>query len=385
MFHSSYIELSKSALENNLRFLRKTIGPQVRYSSVIKGNAYGHSIEHFLPLAEECGIRHFAVFDAFEALKGTRVRMHEDTDFMIMGMIDNDELSWAIEEEISFYVFELDRLAKAAEIARAQKKKARIHIELETGMNRTGFEPAELEEVVRIIHENSEHLKIEGICTHYAGAESTSNYFRITNQREEFRKLSGWLREQGIVPEYHHTACSAAALTIPETIMDMTRIGIAQYGFWPSQETYMSRLKLNGGVMDDPLHRVITWKSHVMSMKYLEPGEYVNYGNIYLTSRHQKAAAVPIGYAHGFARQLSNRGMVLIRGQRAPVMGVVNMNMMMVDVTDIDHVEKGDEVTIIGGEGENSISVASFSDMSDYLNYEALIRIPSNIPRFVVE
>jgi len=384
MLHTSYIELSKSAFSKNLRYLRNLIGPGTIFSSVIKGNAYGHGISHFLPLAEECGVRHFSVFSADEALYAARSKMYEETELMIMGMIDNDEISWAVEQGISFYVFDLDRLKQAIRASRAQKKNARIHLELETGMHRTGFESDDLKKAVKLIRDNADCLTIEGICTHYAGAESISNYVRIKRQQRNFDKLVRWLRLQGIEGRYRHTACSAAALTYRNTIMDKVRIGIAQYGFWPSRETYMTVQKNRGIFEEDPLDRVLSWKSKVMSIKTIGPGEYVNYDNLYLTSRTQQAAAIPVGYTHGFGRNLTNQGMVLIRGQRAPVMGVVNMNMFLVDVTDIEGVEKDDEVVIIGKQGENEISVSSFSDMSNYLTYETLTRIPAETPRFVV-
>jgi len=186
-----------------------------------------------------------------------------------------------------------------------------------------------------------------------------------------------------------HTAASAAALAYPETRMDMVRIGIAQYGLWPSKETAM-RFVLRGesegkARFVDPLKRVLKWKSHVMSVKDVRRGEFIGYGNTYLTSRPQKIAAVPIGYFHGFRRSLSNLGRVLIHGKRAGIVGTVNMNMILVNVTELDNVEIGDEVVIIGKQKNLQITVSSFSDMSNLLNYEALVRLPSGIPRVVVE
>ena len=139
MFDSSVIELSKSALTKNIHFLQKKIGKNVLISSVVKGNAYGHGMEPFVSLAEECGIRHFSVFDASEAFEVYKYKKQDDTDIMIMGYTDNEALEWAIENGISLYIFDIERLDTALRLAKINKKPARVHLELETGMNRTGL------------------------------------------------------------------------------------------------------------------------------------------------------------------------------------------------------------------------------------------------------
>ncbi len=384
-FYPSVIELSKPALKSNLQFLRQRAGKEATISSVIKGNAYGHGIEPFLPLAEECGVRHFAVFSADEAVKAVRAKCRPETHIMIMGDIVDEALEWAIENDISFYIFETGRLKKATEAAERVGRKARVHLQLETGMHRTGFEPEEHEEVISFINSNGNHIQVDGICTHFAGAESVANYVRITEQKRRFKNAVEEFRE-GLDREipYIHAASSAALLGYPDTIYNMVRTGIAQYGFWPSRETYMllKREDRRGG--EDPLSRVLRWSSHVMSVKQVDEGEFVGYGNIYLTNRASRIATVPIGYSHGFGRNLTNTGFVLIRGERAPVAGLVNMNMLTVDVTDIPGVERGDEVVLIGRQGDREITLASFGELSNNLNYEVLVRLPMDTPRKVV-
>ncbi len=383
MFQTSYIEISRSAVRNNIEFIRKQLGKNVKISSVVKGNAYGHSKEIFVPLAEECGIEHFSVFSASEALRLKSITSNHP-QIMIMGMIDNSELEWAIENDIEFYIFEFDRLNAAVKAAKKIKKPAQIHIEVETGMNRTGFKKSELKKVVKIISEKKHLFSVKGFCTHYAGAESIANYLRIQNQLKFFNETYLWLRENGIHPHLKHSACSAAAISYPKTRMDMARIGILQYGFWPSKETYIDFIS-NKKKKEDPLRRVISWKSKVMSIKEVDTGQFVGYGNTYLALRKMKVAVVPVGYAHGFSRSLSNHGRVLIHKKRVSVIGIVNMNLMTIDVSNIPDVKKGDEVVLIGNQGDLSISVSSFSELSDQVNYELLTRLPQNIPRFVVE
>ena len=386
-FYPSHIELSKASFQQNLSFLKNYIGDDVLFSSVIKGNAYGHGIEHFVPMAEECGVRHFSVFSADEAREACRASNHDDTHVMIMGMIDNSVIAWAIEHEVSFFIFELDRLKAAIKEAKRLDKTARIHLHLETGMNRLGLDENSFEETVELLKDHAEYLQLDGICTHYAGAESVGNYVRIQDQIECFEEYISWFEGQGVHASRYHTACSASTLNYPETIMDMVRIGISQYGFWPNRETYMNFVKKHPDVQEkhkDPLKRVMSWKSEVMSTKEVPAGEFIGYGNTYLTSRDQQIATVPIGYSHGFGRNLTNVGIVLINGERAPVAGLVNMNLLTIDITDVPNVQKGDEVVIIGQQGDQEMTVSSFSEMRNFMNYEVLVQIPSKLPRHVV-
>ena len=378
------IELNKQAMQKNIRFLYGRSDKDIKISSVIKGNAYGHGISTFLPMVEECGIDHFSVFSADEALGAYKNRKNPDTDIMIMGMIRDAELEWAVEHGVEFYVFERERLEAAVKAGKRVGKKARIHLQVETGMNRTGFDGDQLDDIFRKVAESKEHLELMGICTHYAGAESVANYYRITKQNERFLEVLKMARSYFDPLPTIHAASSAAYLTYPEMHYDMARVGIAMYGFWPSSETYMHTLKNDNSFVDDPLRRVLSWKSEIMSTKKVAAGEFIGYGNTFLSSSDMRIATVPIGYTHGFARNLTNAGYVLIGGERARVVGLVNMNMITVEITDMPDAKKGDEVVIIGHQGDQDITVASFGEMSNNLNYEVLTRLPSSIPRKVV-
>ncbi len=381
----SYIELDRGALENNVQFLRSNATNGLRISSVIKGNAYGHGISNYLPIAESCGIDHFSVFSADEAAAAYKYKTKRTTDVMVMGMIRNDELRWAIEHGVEFYLFEKDRLESAIEAAREIGKRARIHLQIETGMNRIGFEEEQWREVFQRVNSQNKHLDLKGICTHYAGAESVANYYRIQNQDEAFRKAIEVAKTVFEELPALHAASSAAFLTYPEMHYNMVRVGIAQYGFWPSRETYMHVLKQNNSYTKDPLIRVLNWKSEIMSTKWVGEGEFIGYGNVFMTSRKMRIATVPIGYSHGFGRNLTNAGYVLIKGDRARVVGLVNMNMLTVEITDMPDAKKGDEVVIIGKQNGQEITVASFGEMSNNLNYEVLTRLPARIPREVMD
>jgi len=381
----SVISLERSALARNIKFLKTIIGEAV-FSSVVKGNAYGHGIESFVPLAESCGVRHFSVFSAPEAERVLLSRLH-DSHVMIMGYVNDSDLDWTIEQGASFYVFDPPRLEAAIEAAARVGRPAHVHLQLETGMRRLGLEKDALDVTVGLIRSNPNAVVVEGICTHLAGAESVANYVRVKAQLDRFAMLCDQLRAAGISFGVRHAASSAGLFMYPEAVLDMVRVGIAQYGFWPSTEVklhcMLRQQSSDGRTARDPLKRVLTWTSQVMSVKDVGPGDFVGYGTTYQTTRRERIASVPVGYFSGFPRILSNRGHVLIRGARAPVVGTVNMSMMLVDVTHIPRVDRGDEVTIIGSQGRQSVSIASFSDLSDVMNYEALVRLPEEIPRFV--
>ncbi|WP_018475439.1 alanine racemase [Echinicola pacifica] len=383
MTHTSRLEISRSAYRKNIRFIRNQIGSSPIISAVIKGNAYGHGIENIVPIAEEAGIRHFSAFSTDEARR-VKNSSRKGSQIMIMGMLHTEDLPWIIENEISFYCFEFDRLKQAIQQAKVMNKVARIHIEVETGFHRTGFEWQEKEALAKLLLNNAEHIQLSGLCTHFAGAESIANYLRVKKQIEQYHTFKNWFVENEINFASYHTACSAASLSFPETIMDMVRIGIVQYGFWPSQETYMSKFPELAAGKKNPLKRLISWKSSIMSIKEVAMGQFVGYGTTYMAPRKMKIALVPIGYCHGFSRMLSNLGRVLINGKRVPVVGNVTMNSISIDVTDLKGVQKGDEVVIIGKQKSNEITVASFSETTQQVNYELLTRLPSDIPRQIV-
>lgn len=337
-------------------------------------------------IAEAEGIRHFSVFSSAEARR-VQASIKKGSTIMIMGYLPNEELPWAIANDIQFYVFEFDRLQEAVAVAKEAHKKALIHIEVETGMNRTGFEEEKLPELFEFLHQNRDHIQIEGLCTHYAGAESISNYLRVQQQIKKYQELYELFCQKGLQPRLRHTACSAAAINYPETTFDMVRVGIMLYGFWPNEETFIYQLRQQDKDIKgrDPLKRVIRWKSEVMSTKRVKVGEFIGYGTSYQASRDMTIALMPVGYGYGFARSLSNLGRVLIRGKRLPVIGIVNMNLAMVDANELPQVTKGEEVVLVGTQGRKEISVASFSEMSSQLNYELLTRLPLDIPRQIVK
>lgn len=382
MFETSSIEISREAYHQNLNFIKNHCGAGVRFCSVVKGNAYGHGILPFVKMAMELGVDYFAVYSVDEAYR-IRTQISREVDILIMGMVDGFSALWAIENEVEFYVFDLERLHQAIRFSKETRLKAKIHIEVETGMNRTGFAISDLAEVFQIINKNQDQLDLIGFCTHYAGAESLVNDFRVQHQIQLFEEAKLMLHQANLHPKYIHSACSAAMMNYPQTISNLVRIGIMQYGFWPNEETLV-RFNGQSRETDQTLKRLMSWKSKVMTVKAVAKGEYIGYNTSYQAYADITIAVIPIGYAYGYSRSLSNSGKVLIRGMEVPICGIVNMNALCVDVSHLPEVAKGDEVILIGNQGENAITVASFGEMSDQLNYELLTRLPHDIPRKII-
>lgn len=382
MHTNSVIELNSDSYQNNLVFLKKMYGKNVILSSVVKGNAYGHGIEEFVTMARKCGVSHFSVFDVAEA-QLVKKQLPKKVTILIMGFISDELMEWVIQNEIEFFVFDKKRLDSAIKISKKLNKKAIVHIEVETGMNRTGFVQNELNSLISLLKKEENHIVFKGLCTHFAGAESMSNYFRVKQQIERFEKIYAFFCVKNLIPKIKHSACSAASIMFPETRMDMVRIGIMQYGLWPSPEVFASYISSKKKKID-PLKRVISWKSQVMSIKKIDACEFIGYGTSFMAKEKMKIATIPIGYAHGYSRSLSNKGRVIINQHRCIVVGTVNMNMMLVDVSDIPSIQIGDEVILIGSQEKIDVSVASFSENSNQLNYELLTRISKSIPRKIL-
>lgn len=381
--HSSRIELSRSALKNNLQFLRTRIGTNPLFSMVVKANAYGHGVEYIVPMAESLGVDHFSVASSQEAESVLEAR-EKDSRVMIMGILYDEDLPWVVENGIEFFVWDLERLRGAAAVARDLGVPARIHLEVETGANRTGLPEHELDEAVRILRKAKDSIELVGLCSHFGGIETLANQFRIQGQIRTFDRIRKRLAKKKVRPERHHLACSAAALAFPDTVLDQVRVGSAAYGLWPSPDIHNLVSMEKGKDRRNGLRRVLSWKTNIMALKDVARDDFVGYGTMFQAPRDMRVGVLPIGYGNGYPRSQSNRGSVLVRGRLSPVVGAVNMNMVIVDVTHVPSVEVGDEVVLVGRQKGNAIALRSFSEFTHHLNTEFLSRLPAGIPRVTV-
>lgn len=365
-----YADINLSAVLHNLEEMHKNISDETKIVAVIKTDAYGHGA---LPIAE--AIEHvpylwgYAVATVDEAM--ALIQDGRKKPILILGMTFREQFEVMVDEDIRPCVCEYRFAKKLSDIAVAKNKICHIHIKIDTGMSRIGFQVND--ETVEVIKEIAKlpNLEIEGIFTHFANADVKDKSSTFA-QMDLFTTLCKRLEENGIHIPIKHCSNSAGIVDIPEANMNMVRAGIILYGMWPSEEVCKDSIDL---------HPVMSLKSHVSYVKDLEAGRAISYGGTYVTKEKQKIATIPVGYGDGYARSLSNKGYVLIRGQKAPICGRVCMDQFMVDVSHIPDVTAGDSVTLLGTDGELTITMEELGDLSGRFNYEFACLITPRVPR----
>ena len=374
-----WVELDSAAAGHNLRELRKCTADGVKLCAVIKSNAYGHGMSQMIELLD--GADWFAVNSLEEGLELRSLGVTRPV--LVVGYIPLSGLASAVDAGLSLTVFNRATIEELGRVGGEDPARAgaKVHVKVETGTGRQGVMMGELESFVDLVR-SFDSIEFEGMSTHFANIEDTLNHSYAEMQLESFHKAIDLVCSRGPRPPIIHSACSAASILFPETHFDMLRTGVSVYGLWPSRETYLSALSGGGHVPD--LRPVLTWKTRVVQLKILPPGSCIGYGCTYKTSRETTVAVLPIGYADGYDRALGNRAHVLVHGRRAPVLGRICMNVIMVDVSDIPGVELEDEVVLLGQDGEESIPAEMMAEWAGTINYEVVTRISPFLDRKTV-
>ena len=360
-------QVSLDNIKYNLEQVSAALPQGVKKCAVVKADAYGHGVVTIANALSE-HIDYFAVATSDEALE---LRMAGiKNNILLLGYTWREDYIEMIDNGISMTVFKMQDAENLSRIAVSLGQTARLHIKVDTGMNRIGFPctPEAVEQVRQI--RRMEGIEVEGIFTHFAKADEADKSFTY-KQLERYRSFVDAVEEGADPIPVHHCANSAAILDIPEAAMDMVRIGIILYGLYPSKEV-RRRLKLRPAM---------ELKSHITFIKTVEKGEGISYNHTRVLTSARRVATIPVGYADGYPRMLSNRGHVIIRGRLAPILGQVCMDQMMVDVTYIPDAREGDEVTLIGWDGDEFIGVDDLASISDRFNYEFICDIGRRVPR----
>ncbi len=373
--YKSWVEVSKGALLHNVAVFRKRIGKNVKLAAVVKANAYGHDLRKIIPILKN-GVDVFAVDNIDEALIIREI--DGATPVLILGYTTLANVLTTIENNISFVVYNIETLRKIVSLK--QNKPAKIHLKIETGLNRQGIQEKDLSVFLKFIKAHPKAFYLEGVYTHYANIEDTLDPSFARKQLAEFTKALKAVKKAGFHPPLIHTAASAGTLLYPETHFSMVRVGFGIYGWWMSLETRVSLLALKRNLVLKP---VLTWKSIVAQIKYIDVGESVSYGQTWFASRKTKIAVIPVGYSDGYDRRLSNIGRVIINGHYANVVGRVAMNMIMIDVTDIKKVKLEDEVALLGNKDGLKVSADEWAKKIGTINYEVVSRINPLLPRII--
>ena len=372
----TWVEVSGDSLRDNLKALRKIVGKERKIACVIKANAYGHGILKVAKILERERADFFAVDNIKEAslLKNSGI----STPILILGYIELADLKEAILSDFSFVCYNKETLRKI--ISLSLSKPAKIHLKIETGLNRQGVAKNEIPLLTSMI-KKAPKILLEGISTHFANIEDTLDPSFAKSQMARFKEGIGLVRKSGLNPKYIHAAASAGAILYKDSRFNMVRTGIALYGLWPSRETKIALKMRKKSLILKP---VLAWKSLVSQVKEIKTGESVGYGRTWSAPRKSKIAVIPVGYSDGYDRKLSNSARVIIKGRFAPVIGRVAMNMIVVDVTEITNVNIEDEVTLIGKSGANEVTADELAQKADTINYEVVSRINPLLPRVIV-
>lgn len=367
---TAYIHMNE--MKANLESMKKNLKGDTKILAVVKADGYGHGA---LPVAElmepdDC-VWGFGVAAVEEGMELRTAGIEKP--ILLLGYSFEEDYETMAAYDIRPVIFTWEMAVAFAEAAKRQKICAPVHLAVDTGMSRIGF--ADTEESIQTVLKINQlkDLHVEGIFTHFSKADEIDKTY--TNmQMDRFVRFCDRLNELGMTGFLRHCSNSAGFLEVPEAQMDLARTGIIMYGMYPSDE--VSR--------ELPLRPVMELKSHVIFVKDIAPGTAVSYGGTFVADRPMRIATIPVGYADGYPRTLSNKGSVLIRGKRAPIIGRVCMDQFMVDVTDID-AEILDEVTLLGKDNEEEITIYELGDLSARFPYEFVCVIGKRVPRIYVK
>ena len=374
----TWVEVSKTALLHNVAAFRSRLKPEVKFCAVVKANAYGHGlVETAKAIAPK--VDWFAVDNIDEALALKKARITKP--ILVLGWTPEWLMHKAIQQRIRLTVSTPEQVKAAAAVAKKAGKPMFLHLKIDTGTTRQGANVKQIPDIAAIINASKKRLVIEGFSTHYANIEDTTDHAYATGQLERFWQAEAYAEAQGLKATVKHTACSAAALLFPETHFNMVRVGIGTYGLWPSRETLAS---VGERGLDIELEPALAWRTRIALIRDVKRGTPVSYGLTETMKSDGRVAVLPVGYWDGYDRGLSSVGEVLIRGQRARVIGRVCMNMTMVDVTGIPDVKPEDVVTLLGGDDHDAVTAEQIASKLGTINYEVVTRINPLLPRIIV-
>lgn len=374
-FQRGYVEVNLDYIVENLQNMKAHIAPQTQILAVIKTDGYGHGGIPIAKCVEQLDyLFGFAVATAEEAFELREAGITKP--ILVLSYTFPYAYPRLVEEDIRVTVFRKDTLEALSQAAEDAGKKAKVHIKVDTGMGRIGIMPDETGAAFVKKALTTQGIEIEGIYTHFACADELDK----TSARRQIQKYCSFVeaveQENACKIPIHHCSNSAGILELPEANMDLVRAGITLYGLMPSDEVSPKQVVLQPALS---LH------SHIVYIKTIHEGQTVSYGSRFVAKKDTRVATIPLGYGDGYPRSLSSKGYVLIRGEKAPILGRVCMDQFMVDVTDIPQAQEGDLVTLIGKNGEKSITADFLGELSGRFNYELVCDLNQRLPRVYIK
>ncbi|MDR2753575.1 MAG: alanine racemase [Oscillospiraceae bacterium] len=372
----TWAEISLDAIEHNVAAARQLLAPGTKLCCVIKADGYGHgaaALARFLD--DKCEYYAVAILEEGLALRRAGVTK----PILLLGYTSPNQHETALAMDLTLTIFSWEQAQALSRAAAKTQKIAKAHIAVDTGMGRVGFADDDKSVATIAAIARLPFVAPEGLFTHFARADETDKT-SARAQYHRYKTFAAKLAAAGIEFPLRHV-CNSAALMEFDGIAPghcangMARFGISLYGLYPSEEVDKALL---------PLAPAMCWKTHVVHLKTVPPGTGISYGHTFVTARETRVATLPVGYADGYPRALSNRGHVILRGQFAPILGRVCMDQLMVDVTDILGVAQEEEVILLGRQGDCAISMEEIGAMSASFNYETACRVGQRVPRVYV-
>lgn len=371
----TWAEINLDNFKNNIEVIRKHTEKTAKLMAVIKADGYGHGAVTLAKEAEKSGFEYFAVacIDEVKELRRSAVKL----PIVILSYTSYEDAEDIIKYDAIPAVFNKELPEKLNEAARKAGKKIKVHIKLNTGMTRLGFDTERLEETVNDIVYISklDNIEVDGIFTHFADADNEDSEF-VFDQYERFDKVLKELSKKGICIPNRHICNSAATIANKDMQLDMVRCGIMLYGYYP--EKYLEE-------MMPGIKPVMEIKSKILQIREIEKNVTVGYGRTYKSEKKLKIGVVPIGYADGYSRLLSNDFYLLVCGKKARILGRVCMDQLMIDITDIDDAYEGCEVTVMGKDGDLSLTADDIAAKLGTISYEILCDIGRRVPRVYIK
>ena len=365
----TFVTVDLTRLTENFRAIRRHVSP-AKVMVVLKANAYGHGLVEIARHMTRIGADYLGVAFLEEGIllreKGVTVPI------LVMGGIMGNQVPLFLDYDLTLTASSVEKLQQIEEAARARDTRARVHLKIDTGMERIGVHYYSAHTLLEaVLH--CQHCQVEGIYSHFANADAADlDSARV--QLRRFQEVLATSQDLGLPPPLRHIANSGAILQMPESHLDMVRAGILLYGVYPSNDVARSV----------PVSPALTWKSHVVYFKVVKPGHPVSYGSTWQTDKMVRVVTVPVGYGDGYFRSLSNKAQVIIRGRRYPVVGRVCMDQLMVNIG-WETAYNGDEVVLLGDSGAEAISVEELAEWAETIPYEVLTNINTRVPRLYEE
>ncbi|MCO4748313.1 MAG: alanine racemase [Proteobacteria bacterium] len=361
----THLEVDLGRLAANYRAIQAHVGDRA-VMPILKANAYGHGLVEVAKLMDSLGAPYLGVAYLEEGIRLRRVGV--TTPILVMGGILGSQIPLFLEHDLTLAASSVDKLRAIEQAAAASGVRAKVHLKIDTGMERIGVHYYSAEPLLEAAS-RAEHIDVEGIFSHFANADSDDlSHSRL--QLERFHEVLSFYERRSLPCPMRHMANSAAIAALPEAHLDIVRPGILLYGVYPSPEV----------VRTVPVTPALTWKSSVVYFKVVKPGHPVSYGSTWQTDHMVRMVTVPVGYGDGYPRAMSGSAEVLLHGKRYPVVGRICMDQVMVNI-EWDSAHNGDEVLLLGGVGDESVTVEDLAEWAKTIPYEILTGINTRVPR----